>query len=110
VALIPRRHRSSLVLYLVIALAGLWLWGKIDQRRQQEAEESAVESFEQQRVAEIVRRREADSKDLLAEVKKRVEAGEDRDKVKAWAEQRQRESREEAQREIDGVIPPRGER
>jgi hypothetical protein len=102
VPLIPRQHRSTLILGIVLALIGLWVWGKIDMARQRQAELEAVEQFEQQRVAEIVRRRDADSKDPLAEVKRKLDAGEDRETVKAWAEQQQREVQAEAQREIEG--------
>jgi hypothetical protein len=66
VALVRRQHRASLIVGLVLALIGLWVWGKIDMARQRQADLEAVEQFEQQRVGEIVRRRDADSKDLPA--------------------------------------------
>jgi len=100
--LIPRQHRSSAVLGIALAVATMWAWERYDQHRQEQADRASAEHFEQMRVNEIVRRRDADSKDLLAEVKQKLDAGEDREAVKAWAEQRQRQISADAQREIEG--------
>ena len=58
-------------------------------------------------MAGIVQRGEAESKDLLTEVKRWIDAGEDREAVKAWAERRQREIRADAERDIGGKFPSR---
>src|SRR5690348_13771044 len=97
-----RPARSSLILGAVIVVVLIAVWHAIDERRQRAAEQSEVEHFEQQRAAEIVRRRETDSRDLIAEVNRKIDAGEDRNAVKAWAEQRQRDIHAKAQREIEG--------
>ena len=101
-AVVPRQHRSSVILGVALAVAAMWAWERYDQHRQEQADRASAEHVEQMRVNEIVRRREADSKDLLAEVRHKLDAGEDREAVKAWAEQRQREIQAEAQREIEG--------
>lgn len=100
--ILTRQNRGSVILGIVLGMTGLWVWVKIDVAQQRQAEQSAAEQFEQQRVVEIVRRRDADSKDLLAEIKRTLDAGEDWETVKAWAEQRQREIQAAAEREIEG--------
>jgi hypothetical protein len=102
VALVPRQHRSSVLIGIALIVAATWAWDRYDQHRQEQADRASVEYMERQRVTGIIARREANSRDLLAEVKRRLDAGEDPEQVKAWADQRRKDIQAEMQREIDG--------
>ena len=100
-ALIPREHRVSVVLGIALVVVAMWAWERYDQRQEQ-SDRASVEYMERQRMTGIIARREASSRDLLAEVKRRLDAGEDPEQVKAWADQRRKDIQAEMQREIDG--------
>ena len=52
-------------------------------------------------VAAIVQRREAESKDLIAQVQRRLDAGEAPELVKTWSDQLRKDIQAEALRELE---------
>jgi predicted negative regulator of RcsB-dependent stress response len=98
---VPRHHRASFAVGIVLTLAAMWAWERYEQHRQEQADRASVEYMEQQRVAGIVQRREAESKDLIAEVQRRLDAGEAPELVKTWSDQPRKDIQAEALRELE---------